>query len=470
MLNKQREQLFLKRRKQQKESCKRKNESMIELRKGRFELNLNQLQVVSLAGCSKGSISMYLNDKNIHLEQSRSGLQHGTLKFGMAVKMSGQWTVITKQKFEEITGIKTKYERMDKHMKGYKVFNSDWTCRGFQFKVGKVFEEDVSPACCDRGFHFCTKASDCFSYYSFDPDNKVAEVEALGDIDTQGDDSKCCTNKIHIIREITWQEVLDLVNLGKACTGLGNTGDCNSGNHNTGDCNTGDCNSGNHNTGDCNTGDHNSGNHNSGHWNSGDCNSGNRNIGDRNSGNWNSGDYNTGDCNTGNCNTGNYNTGNYNSGNHNSGNHNSGNHNRGYNNSGNWNSGNRNSGNWNSGDWNKTCFSNGCFNTELPKIFLFNKPSDWTFKDWLNSKARYILMDCPSNVLSWIWEYNMTDEEKEQHHEYSVTDGFLKHIEEETGRQMWWDGLSDRKKTIVMNLPNFDKYIFKEITGIDVEG
>ena len=37
----------------------------------------------------------------------RIGLQQGTLKFGMVVKMSGQWTyVITKQKFEEITGIK----------------------------------------------------------------------------------------------------------------------------------------------------------------------------------------------------------------------------------------------------------------------------------------------------------------------------------------------------------------------------
>ena len=290
-------------------------------------------------------------------------------------------------------------------MKGYKVFNSDWTCRGFQFEVGKVFEEDVTPVCCDRGFHFCTKASDCFRYYSFDPDNKVAEVEALGDIDTQDDDSKCCTNKIHIIREITWQEVLDLVNLGKACTGL-----CNSGNRNSGDCNSGDCNSGNRNSGDCNSGDCNSGNRNSGDWNSGNRNSGNRN------------------------------------------------------------SGNRNSGNRNSGDWNKTCFSNGCFNTESPKIFLFNKPSDWTYQDWLNSDARYILMDCPSNVLSWIWEDDMTDEEKEQHPEYSVTGGFLKHIEKETGRQMWWDGLSDRKKTIVMNLPNFDKDIFKEITGIDVEG
>ena len=275
-------------------------------------------------------------------------------------------------------------------MKGFKVFNSDWTCRGFQFEVGKTFTEDVTPVCCDRGFHFCTKAADCFRYYSFDPDNKVAEVEALGDIDTNNDDSKCSTNKIHIIREITWQEVLDLVNLGKACTGL------------------------------CNSGD----------WNSGNRNSGNRNSGDCNSGDWNSGDCNSGD----------------------------------------WNSGNRNSGNRNSGDWNKTCFSNGCFNTESPKIFLFNKPSDWTYQDWLNSDARYILMNCPSNVIAWVWDDDMTDEEKEQHPEYSVTGGFLKHIEKETGRQMWWDGLSDRKKDIVMQLPNFDKDIFKEITGITVEG
>ena len=274
-------------------------------------------------------------------------------------------------------------------MKGYKVFNSDWTCRGFQFEVGKVFEEDVTPVCCDKGFHFCTKASDCFSYYKFDPNNKVAEVEALGEIDSNDEDSKCCTNKIKIVREINWQEVLELVNLGKACTGL-----CNSGNRNSGDWN-----SGNRNSGDCNSGNRNSGNRNSGDWNSGDCNSGNRN----------------------------------------------------------------------SGDWNKTCFSNGCFNTESPKIYLFNKPSNWNYSDWLNSDARYILMNCPSNVLSWIWEDDMTDEEKEQHPEYLATGGFLKHIEEETGRQMWWDGLSDVQKDSVMQLPNFDKDIFKEITGISIE-
>ena len=196
--------------------------------------------------------------------------------------------------------------------------------------------------------------------------------------------------------------------------------------------------------------------------------SGNYNSGDCNSGDFNSGDYNSGNCNSGHRNNGNFNSGNRNSGDYNNGNFNSGNRNSGHFNSGHCNNGDYNSGNCNSGDWNKTCFSNGCFNTELPKIFLFNKLSNWTYQDWLDSDARCILMDCPSNVLTWVWNYDMTDEEKEQHTEYSVTGGFLKNIERERERQEWWDSLTKEGKYIVMNLPNFDKNIFKEITGIDV--
>ena len=144
-------------------------------------------------------------------------------------------------------------------MKGYKVFNPDWTCRGFQFEVGKTFEEDVKPDCCSRGFHFCIKASDCFNFYSFDSNNKVAEVEALGDINTHSGGDKCSTNKLHIIREVSWQEVLELVNSGKACTGHHNTGNRNSGDWNSGDSNSGSCNSGVWNSGDWNSGGRNSG-------------------------------------------------------------------------------------------------------------------------------------------------------------------------------------------------------------------
>ena len=311
-------------------------------------------------------------------------------------------------------------------VKGFKVFNPDWTCnpngKPFQYVVGGTYEEDVKPMVCDRGFHFCEKAADCFNYYQFNPENKVAEVLALGEVDTDG--TKSCTNKIQIVREIPWAELLEIVNTGKGCTGLCNSGDCNSGN-----------------------------------WNSGDWNSGNRNSGDCNSGNWNSGNRNSGDWNSGNRNSGNWNSGDCNSGNWNSGNRNSGN----------WNSGNRNSGNRNSGDWNKCSFSNGCFNTVSPKIYLFNKPSELTYEDWLNSKARYLLNQIPGDVLEYIYLSDMTDEEKAAHPEAETTGGYLKILDNSECAVIWWCGLSDRQKAVITAIPNFDKEIFKQITGIDVD-
>ena len=338
-------------------------------------------------------------------------------------------------------------------MEGYKVFEPDWTCRGFQYEVGKTFEEDMIPLCCDRGFHFCKELKDCFNYYPFNPDNKVAKVIALGEVDEESDGSKCCTNKIQIVEEISWEDVLRMVNLGK-----GNAGLCNSGDWNSGDFNSGDWNSGNRNNGDCNSGNRNSGDWNSGNWNSGNCNSGNRNSGFCNSGDWNSGNRNSGDYNSGLCNSGDWNSGDFNSGNRNSGNRNSGDYNSGL----------CNSGNRNSGDWNKTNFSNGCFNTEEPKIFLFNKLSDWTYRDWLNSDARYLLDQIPRNVVDWIWSRDMTDEEKKEHPEYKVVGGYLKILDESERGQLWWDSLSESNKDIVKSMPNFDKEIFEDVTGIKI--
>ena len=109
-----------------------------------------------------------------------------------------------------------------KQIKGYKVFNPDWTCRGFQYKTGETYSEDVNLELCEKGFHFCEKLSDCFSYYSFNPENKVAEVVAIGKV-VLGN-NKCCTDKIKIGKELTWSKVLEMVNEGKDCTGLCNTG------------------------------------------------------------------------------------------------------------------------------------------------------------------------------------------------------------------------------------------------------
>ena len=180
---------------------------------------------------------------------------------------------------------------------GFKVFRPDWTCdpTGYnpkQYTCPGKFEEEGELDVCGHGMHFCQTAADCFNYYSFNSENKVAEVIAYGDVRTDGD--KSCTDKLEIVREIPWDEVLRIVNIGKNCTGR-----CNTGNRNTGDCNTG-----NRNTGDCNTGNRNTGNR-----NTGDCNTGNRNTGDCNTGDWNTGNRNTGDWNTGDWNKSSFNTG-----------------------------------------------------------------------------------------------------------------------------------------------------------------
>lgn len=162
-------------------------------------------------------------------------------------------------------------------MKGYKVTNSDYTCRNVEFEVGQTYTVSGVPMMCKHGYHFCEKVADCFNYYSFNPNNKVFEVEATGDV-VKGDD-KHVTNSLLIVRELTWSEMLVLANEGKGNTGLGNTGNGNTGNGNTGDwntggSNTGGSNTGNMNTGDWNTGHRNTGNMNTGHWNTGDSNTG----------------------------------------------------------------------------------------------------------------------------------------------------------------------------------------------------
>nr|DAU46405.1 MAG TPA: pentapeptide repeat protein [Caudoviricetes sp.] len=285
---------------------------------------------------------------------------------------------------------------------GFKVFRPDWTCNstGYnpkQYTCPGKFEEEGELDVCGHGMHFCQTAADCFNYYNFDSNNKVAEVIAYGEVLTEGD--KSCTDKLEIVREIPWDEVLRIVNFGKNCTGYCNTGDYNTGDYNTGKCNTGDFNTGSYNTGIHNVGS-----------------------------------YNTGIHNVGRCNTGDYNAGDY-----------------------------------NTGDFNIGRYNVGCFNTKEKKIMLFDKPSNMTFCEWMGSEARYLLNQMPKGVVEWVYEVDMTDEEKEQHPSYETTGGYLKVLDESECGQIWWGSLSDRQKNIIKAIPNFDAEIFFQCTGIRVD-
>ncbi|WP_456009247.1 pentapeptide repeat-containing protein [Clostridium butyricum] len=317
------------------------------------------------------------------------------------------------------------------NIKGFKVFKSDWTCKGYQYEVGKTFKHNGNIELCGSGFHFCQKASDCFNYYGFDSSNKVAEVLATGLVESS--DDKSVTDELIIVREIPWTELLTIVNEGKDCTGLCNTGDRNTGDWNTGDCNTGDCN-----TGDWNTGNRNTGNWNTGNWNTGDRNTGNRNTGDRNTGDWNTGDRNTGDWNTGDCNTGDRNTGDC------------------------------NTGDCNTGDCNTADFSTGVFCAQEEKIKIFDKQSDLTYGEWMGSRARNIIYWNMETAV-WVYEENMSAEEKEQYPTYKTTGGYLKVFSYKEAWSNLWNNLTDSEKQEIKNIPNFDSEKFEYITGIKVE-
>ena len=162
----------------------------------------------------------------------------------------------------------------------------------------------------------------------------------------------------------------------------------------------------------------------------------------------------SGYCNTGNCNTGDWNTGDWNTGNCNTGD---------------WNTGDRNTGNRNTGDWNTTRYSSGCFNTKEKGILMFDKPTEWTIDEWRDSAAYRILRCIPREIVEWISCEDMTDEEKEKYPACKTTGGYLKVLDEREAVQDYWNGLSEYDKQKIYDLPNFDREIFKQCTGIEVE-
>ena len=166
--------------------------------------------------------------------------------------------------------------------------------------------------------------------------------------------------------------------------------------------------------------DENSGRRNSGHMNSGDFNSGDQNSGHRNSGHMNSGDFNSGD---------------------------------------------QNSGHMNSGDFNSGNFNVGLFNTGVQNINLFNLKTNLTLEEFKNSRFYRALYSEPLNLTERI---HYTEDEMKHDKAKQLTGGFLKEYTYKEACENWWAKLSKENQATIQEIPNFNKEIFKEITGIDV--
>ena len=85
-------------------------------------------------------------------------------------------------------------------IKTYKGFDKDLKCRGFQYEIGKEYEEKKASAC-SCGFHACEMPIEVFSYYE-PSKSRYCEVEQDGDLSRHGDDTKVASTKIKIGAEI----------------------------------------------------------------------------------------------------------------------------------------------------------------------------------------------------------------------------------------------------------------------------
>ena len=91
---------------------------------------------------------------------------------------------------------------------GFKGFDKDLKCRGFQYKVGKTYDLKGEVECCKRGFHFCENPLEVFYYYT--PNNsRFCQVEGGGSVDKSEADSKVATSHIHISEEIGLNGLID---------------------------------------------------------------------------------------------------------------------------------------------------------------------------------------------------------------------------------------------------------------------
>lgn len=82
-------------------------------------------------------------------------------------------------------------------IKTYKGFDKNLKCRGFQYEVGKEYEEKEAKAC-EKGFHACENPFNVFNYYPPCDGNRYCEVEQSGELSRHDDDSKVASTKIKI--------------------------------------------------------------------------------------------------------------------------------------------------------------------------------------------------------------------------------------------------------------------------------
>lgn len=98
---------------------------------------------------------------------------------------------------------------------GYKAFNKDAEglyCQPddskFRYKEGEVYKIEGELSLCENGIHFCRELKNVFQFYSLVQWVSVHKVEILGNIIDDEDNIKSCTNKLKILEEVSFEDII----------------------------------------------------------------------------------------------------------------------------------------------------------------------------------------------------------------------------------------------------------------------
>lgn len=89
-------------------------------------------------------------------------------------------------------------------MIAYKGFAPGLVCRGYQFQMGLNKTDKAN--CAANGFHCAENPLDCLSYYSNMDRSEYYIVDAGGDIDEDGGDTKIACTELTIIKRLTMED------------------------------------------------------------------------------------------------------------------------------------------------------------------------------------------------------------------------------------------------------------------------
>ena len=87
------------------------------------------------------------------------------------------------------------------HVSGFKGFDENMQCRGFQYEEGKTYHEDGDIQACQSGFHYCKYPLDVFGYYP-PAKSRFCAVEGSGKVSNDTDDTKIAVSDLKVKAEI----------------------------------------------------------------------------------------------------------------------------------------------------------------------------------------------------------------------------------------------------------------------------